>query len=608
MRQNLPSLIIVLLSITFYTNVQAQNIIYVDSSNVGGPHDGMTWATAFDSLHHAIDDATFGDRIFVAKGTYQPVSGGYFYMKDSVIIFGGFSTTDNTFAQRDWKTNRTVLKGNGNKVFGNMWNDRSAILDGFTITGGSATEGGGMTNSNSSPVLRNIVFSDNSAVYYGGGMSNRSSSSPLLMNVTFSSNSSPGGGGIYNNNSSPLLFNVTFSNNSSSSNGGAIYNYNSSSPLLTNVTFSNNNADSYGGAMFNSSSTATISNSVFKGNTAASSGEDIYDSGTMNNTTITYSFTQTAIAGAGNIQGTSNPFVEDVMPKGPDGIWMTADDGLHLICNSLAVDAGMNDSLPVGINQDITGLPRINNTTVDMGAYESSKNSASYPRIKIIGDTLFCSGSPIYGALTTDVKGGNSPYTYLWQDSSVGGTIVVNSLGSYSVIITDANGCTNTDTVLVTTAPITTVTQNGATFTAVATNSTFQWLDCNINHAPISGETNASYTATINGSYAVEITENTCVDTSACFTINNVGIKENSFGESISVYPNPTRGKFTIDLGSNYQEVNIRLTDITGKTLYQKMAKETSIVTMQTGDAKGIYILHIHTKEGAVFSRKLIKE
>jgi hypothetical protein len=63
--------------------------------------------------------------------------------------------------------------------------DNTAILDGFTITGGNADgdypheRGGGMYNDASSPTLTNCTFAGNSAggrYGYGGGMYNHASS------------------------------------------------------------------------------------------------------------------------------------------------------------------------------------------------------------------------------------------------------------------------------------------------------------------------------------------------------------------------------------------------------------------------------------------------
>src|SRR5690554_1744819 len=58
-----------------------------------------------------------------------------------------------------------------------------------------------------------------------------------------------------------------------------------------------------------------------------------------------------------------------------------------------------------------------------------------------------------------------------------------------------------------------------ATITATATGLNYQWIDCSDNSI-IVGETGVSYTATVSGSYAVIITDGTCVDTSTCVTVN----------------------------------------------------------------------------------------
>ena len=54
----------------------------------------------------------------------------------------------------------------------------------------------------------------------------------------------------------------------------------------------------------------------------------------------------------------------------------------------------------------------------------------------------------------------------------------------------------------------------------------YQWVDCNNGNAFIVGEVEKEFVATINGSYAVEITMGNCVDTSGCITVVGVGINE----------------------------------------------------------------------------------
>ncbi len=148
----------------------------------------------------------------------------------------------------------------------------------------------------------------------------------------------------------------------------------------------------------------------------------------------------------------------------------------------------------------------------------------------------------------------------------------------------------------------TSVSRNLSTFTANETGATYQWLNCDSSFMAISGATNQSYTATTNGSYAVVVSKNGCTDTSACQMINNVGISPNEFG-NISIYPNPTNGLFTIDMGSYDEAVNYTITSIDGRIVTQKSNVIDNKITIDLGnESKGVYLLKLHNhKSSSVF-------
>jgi len=123
---------------------------------------------------------------------------------------------------------------------------------------------------------------------------------------------------------------------------------------------------------------------------------------------------------------------------------------------------------------------------------------------------------------------------------------------------TDANGCVNeaTETVIVNVVPDVAVTLSGTTLTVTQTSAAYQWIDCENN--PIAGATNQSFTATVNGDYAVIIeNEYGCADTSACYNINTVGIKSLEQNEW-SMYPNPSAGNIHIrsSVSGNFTVIN----------------------------------------------------
>ncbi len=130
---------------------------------------------------------------------------------------------------------------------------------------------------------------------------------------------------------------------------------------------------------------------------------------------------------------------------------------------------------------------------------------------------------------------------------------------TYSIQQVQLSGCDSTATrnVIVNNIDKTT-SLSGVTITSNQATGTYQWLDCNNAYATIASATNQSYTATADGSYAVQVTVGSCVDTSACVTVTGVGINELSKTNSVQVYPNPNNGSFAIQstIVGNYIIVN----------------------------------------------------
>lgn len=131
------------------------------------------------------------------------------------------------------------------------------------------------------------------------------------------------------------------------------------------------------------------------------------------------------------------------------------------------------------------------------------------------------------------------------------------------------------------------VTVDGATLTSDDPDANYQWLDCNDAYAEISGETGVAFTAVEDGTYAVRIEQEDCVDTSECVTIEGVGVLQNDL-DMISVYPNPSQGTLFIE-GLEMGSYDISIFSVTGGTILQQSISGQELAELEL--PQGQYIL-----------------
>jgi len=194
------------LFLTSASTLDAPAILRVKPGSPGG--DGSTWATAYPDLAPALaaaaTDLTISE-IWVAAGTYHPGAAGQrtatFTLRDGLALYGGFAGNELDLASRQPSIYVSTLSGDidENDTFGSPewdgpgwggYNGNSlhvisangvgptAVVDGFTIVGGSTVTGGipvpfgnfggGMFLLNSSPTIRNCVFRRNTAANADG--------------------------------------------------------------------------------------------------------------------------------------------------------------------------------------------------------------------------------------------------------------------------------------------------------------------------------------------------------------------------------------------------------------------------------------------------------
>jgi len=91
------------------------------------------------------------------------------------------------------------------------------------------------------------------------------------------------------------------------------------------------------------------------------------------------------------------------------------------------------------------------------------------------------------------------------------------------------------------------------------------------------------------------------------YSFSTVGIIENEFDNGLLLYPNPTEGDLSIDLGSTYETVTLTLTDINGKLIRSNAYNNCQLLDMRLKEPAGIYLLIVETEKKKAVIR-LVKE
>lgn len=181
------------------------------------------------------------------------------------------------------------------------------------------------------------------------------------------------------------------------------------------------------------------------------------------------------------------------------------------------------------------------------------------------------------------------------------------SSGTYLQTLSGTLGCDSTVTLNLTINNVnSTATQNGVSLSANSAGATYQWIDCDNGNSVIAGATSQTYVASQNGDYAVIVTANGCSDTSACMTVNSAGI-EDAYVSTLSVYPNPSNGVFTIDFGKIVAELQLELVDLSGKVLQATKIVDKGSIQLTIEEPKGVYFLRI-AQDDRVETIRLIKQ
>jgi hypothetical protein len=224
------------------------------------------------------------------------------------------------------------------------------------------------------------------------------------------------------------------------------------------------------------------------------------------------------------------------------------------------------------------------------------------PTVYIGTDITQCGG-------IVSLYAGNIGSTYLWSDGSTNQTAVITTSGTYYVDVTDTNGCSGSDTAVITINPIPNVTGSAtvntmcaddASVTLTGSPSGGTWSGPGVTGSSFDPGTAGAGTTILSYSYT---DVNGCFDTAnVIMTVNAcTGIHE-SVGGDINIYPNPNSGTFTINVTNGNAIGQLMVFDAEGRNIYDAhvdQQRSSNEIEVDLGNVpNGIYLLKVRTDKG----------
>lgn len=490
-----------------------------------------------------------------------------------------------------------------------LFHHNKALDDGYYTAGGGAI---GLWNS--SPVIRNCVFMNNSG-NWSGAISCAFGSSPDIVNCLFYGNKSlknsvdGGGAMLVAADANPRLLNNTFVKNHSNYRGGALEIYNGSNPVLIN--------------------------NIFWGNTAPQNSQILISSNDCN-VDFKYNDIEGGQAGIGPYGIGSGVYENnlDVNPSFADALALN----FRLSHLSPCVDAGIPNVTGLNLPPcDLSGNVRIwdgdgnGSTMVDMGVYEYGAPPYIPP---LFGDAN-CDGNVNVLDVVTIVNCviGQNPQPFCFDNADIDSNGLINVLdviGTLNIILGGSkSGCTEATLtpaimyfsegkivlqsegniaglqfeIIGLQAGQLKLLLPGYVFAGAAKDNRFTGLIYSLNNTPlptgkiklfsISGEANELHWGKI-------VAGNCGAEAVKVFTKAPDQITATA-DDFFSVYPNPSGGEFNIVL---QQEALIEVYDLMGALIRTYRAGSYHTLDL-SAYSKGVYMLKV-SADGLSWWEKLV--
>jgi hypothetical protein len=412
---------------------------------------------------------------------------------DGVVITGGNADNNLSFANL------------GGGIF---LNQSTPVLANCTLESNTAAYGGGICTYISSPSMINCVLQNNRATVDGGGLYSYLGVGLTLTNCVLQNNSAAsGGGGMYSDTGRPLLTNCTLQSNLATTGGAiGITGTNYSLTLTNSIVWNNGGGNSFSVAsgslvasysLFEPSSityagltsgpgnlTTTVSPfvsptpttpadvalnactpAINTGNNSATGLTGIttdlvgngrfYNSGQVDMGAVEFQGnsglpTSYSVLGSGTATCASSPTI--TLSGSETGVsYQLRRDGTNVGSTVAGTGSALSfGTQPVSGTYTVLATNTVSSCTLVMAQSATVVSNTVLPNATLSASpngTLTCAQTSL-----TLTAGGGVSYTFSGPGLSQSGssaTAVVNQAGTYSVVVTNANGCTATSTTVI---------------------------------------------------------------------------------------------------------------------------------------------------------------
>lgn len=210
------------------------------------------------------------------------------------------------------------------------------------------------------------------------------------------------------------------------------------------------------------------------------------------------------------------------------------------------------------------------------------------------------------GSASSSASGGISPYTYAWSGGGTNSTKTGLTAGTYTITIKDKNGCSATAKVTITQPPTAlSITQGSHSTVYPVKCSGTAWVTAAGGTAPYTyswspgGGTTDTIKNQCAGSYCCTVKDNHgCVD-SVCVNVVTA-IQTIEDGSSINIYPDPSNGRFFIEISIPYNKSIVEITNVLGQQVLTQEITGTKNQLNLEAQPSGVYFYRVLNEDGSL--------